>query len=97
MKFEWDRDKAESNRRRHGVGFREATTLFTSGAPYLEKYDEAHSGEEDRFSAIGVAARGLVHVTFTQPDDDVIRLVSARRATRSERRRYEAFLRGRHA
>jgi len=49
---------------KHGVSFEEASVLFTRGDDYLEIFDDAHSGEEDRFIAIGPIARGLVLVVY---------------------------------
>ncbi len=51
--FSWDPAKAESNVRKHGVSFEEASELFTSGVDYLEIFDDAHSESEERFIAIG--------------------------------------------
>ena len=66
--------------------------MFTSGDDYLEVFDEAHSVEEDRFIAIGPVARGLVLVVWTERDENVIRIISARWATRSEQRRYHSYM-----
>ena len=74
----------------------EASELFRSGVDYLEVYDEQHSEEEDRFIAIGPIKRGVVVVAFTEREDEVLRLLSARMATRGERERFEAHQRGRH-
>lgn len=72
--------------------FEEAGELFTSGHDYLEVFDAAHSDEEDRFIAIGPIARGLVLVVWTERDEDVIRIISARWAIRSERRRDHTYM-----
>jgi len=53
MRFEWDEEKAEANRKKHGVAFEEATVLFTGPADFLEIYDAEHSDDEDRFIAVG--------------------------------------------
>lgn len=79
--------------RRHGLGIDEACRLFDSGVDYLEIFDDAHSSEEDRFLAIGPVARGVVVVVYTEVHDDVIRIISARRATRRERELYLEHLR----
>ena len=84
MLFEWDSKKDEANRDKHGLSFDEATELFTSGTDFLEIYDGDHSGEEDRFIAIGPIHAGLVVVVYTEPQDDTIRIVSARKATKKE-------------
>jgi uncharacterized protein len=88
VRIEWDPRKAEENARKHGLGFKEAQQLFTSGVDYLEIFDEAHSDEEDRFIAIGPIRRGLVLVVWTERQDDTIRIISARWATRREQQLY---------
>jgi hypothetical protein len=94
VRFEWDPAKAASNLRKHGVSFEEARTLFTGGAMYAEIYDELHDGDEDRFIAIGPVRRGTITVVFVERQEDTIRILGARPATRSERALFEAFLRG---
>ena len=96
MRFEWDRAKDRSNRAKHGLSFDEATELFKSGVDYLEIYDEEHSDEEDRFIAIGHISRGVIVVAYTERDDDVLRILSARMATKKERQGYEGFKSERH-
>lgn len=84
MRFDWDPRKDEANREKHGIGFDEARTLFTSGADYLEVFDEAHSLDEDRFIAIGPIARGVVVVVWTEQPAERVRIISARPATARE-------------
>ena len=84
MQFEWDEAKELANQRKHGLSFEEARSLFESGADYLELFDDAHSDKEDRFIAIGSASRGIVVVAWADLGDDVIRIISARMATRRE-------------
>jgi uncharacterized DUF497 family protein len=62
----------------------------------LELYDQEHSGEEERFLAIGTTSLGTIIVVFTEPEDDVIRILSARQATNLVRRRLEAHWRDKH-
>ncbi|HEX5480693.1 MAG TPA: BrnT family toxin [Dehalococcoidia bacterium] len=92
---EWDAAKNQENQRKHGVSLEEASELFTSGTDYLEFYDEQHSAAEDRFIAIGPIRRGVVLVAWTERQEDVIRLISARWATRRERRAYDLRIGGR--
>lgn len=92
MDFRWDKAKALANQRKHGVSFEEAQKLFTSGADYLEIYDDAHSEHEDKFIAIGPIARGLVLVAWTEHEDDAIRIISARWATKSEMKLYQDYM-----
>ena len=84
MRFEWDPEKDRANRGRHGVSFEEACALFVSGQDYLEIYDARHSDDEDRFIAIGPICRGLVLVVWTERREDVVRIISARMASRRE-------------
>jgi uncharacterized protein len=92
VRFEWDDAKSRVNQRKHDVSFAEVCRLFESGAEYLEVYDADHSEMEERFIAIGPIERGLVVVVFTEPEEDVVRVVGARFATRSERDRFRMHL-----
>ena len=96
MRFEWDSAKEQANRVKHGVSFNDASALLASDVDYLAIYDAEHSIDEDRFIAIGPSRLGILVVVFTEVRDDVIRIVSARRATRKEEQRYEAYGRGEH-
>lgn len=69
--------------------------MFEDDADYLVTFDEAHSGDEDRFLAIGRVPTGVVTVAFAEPRDGVARIISARRATRAEAAALLAFLGGR--
>ncbi len=88
MKFEWNRSKAASNLRKHGVSFDEATTVFAD--PLAVTYsDPEHSNEEDRFLTFGLSSRGRLIVVSHADRGDNIRPISAREMTRKERRDYE--------
>ena len=93
MRFEWDPAKANENERKHGVTFHEAQQLFQSDG-YLELRDEHHSAFEERFIAIGPIERGIITTVFTERDDDIIRIISARMATKREIRLFQAFMGG---
>ena len=97
MRLEWDSRKDRTNRRKHGVSFEEAAGLFRGGEDYLEIYDEEHSVEEERFIAVGRIRRGVVVVVYVEREEDVVRILSARMATKNERRSFEAHVRGTHA
>ena len=85
MLFEWDEEKAAANLRKHKVDFRDAARVF--GDPYrMETYDAAHSDEEDRYNVIGLV-RDVLFVVYTERRENV-RIISARKATRLEKRRY---------
>lgn len=95
MRVAWDEAKNLANRRKHGISFEEAEELFTSGADYLEIFDEAHSDSEDRFIAIGPITRGLILVVWTMRDDDTGRIISARWANEREQALYRRSMDGR--
>jgi len=92
VRFEWDEEKAAGNVRKHAISFPEAIALFTSGVEYLEIFDVEHSADEERFICIGPIARGIVVVVTVDVDTDVIRIISARLATRRESQLYADFL-----
>jgi hypothetical protein len=88
LRFEWDSKKAQSNKRKHGITFEEASTIF--GDPLsITIPDPAHSIGEDRFITIGTSANGKLIVVVHTERDDVIRIISARKATSIETRQYE--------
>lgn len=91
-RFEWDAEKAARNVRKHALSFEETISLFTSGVDYLEIFDADHSDEEERFICIGPIARGIVLVVVVDVDADLIRLISARFATRREVFLYGQYL-----
>ena len=94
MNFEWDEAKELTNRQKHGLGFAEAAQLFESGGEYLEIFDVDHSESEDRFIAIGPIARGLIVVVYTEPEEDTVRIISAREATRREQSLFREYMDG---
>ena len=90
LHFEWDDRKNAQNRRKHGISFEEARTVFFDERALLIA-DPDHSEREERFILLGLssALRTLVVCHCYRREDDVIRLISARRADRQERARYE--------
>jgi uncharacterized protein len=87
--FEWDDDKAKANLKKHKVGFDEASTVF---ADHLAKIfsDNEHSADEIREIIVGHSVLNrLLLVSFTERGRDVIRIISARVATRNERKSHE--------
>ncbi len=88
LEFEWDEDKAKTNRKKHGVSFEEASSAF--GDPLaLTIPDPLHSEEEDRFITLGESHRPRLLVVVSTERGDKIRIISARVATRRERTDYE--------
>jgi len=88
MRFEWDSRKANANVRKHGVSFEEATTALRDDLA-VTGHDPDHSVEQDRFVTFGVSAQGRLLVVAHTEQGSVIRIVSARPATKSERKIYE--------
>jgi uncharacterized DUF497 family protein len=88
VRFEWDPEKERQNVAKHGVSFKEAKELFTSKVDFLEIYDPEHSEVEERFIAVGPIRRGLVLVVFTERVENMVRIISARWASKKERTLY---------
>jgi len=88
MRFEWDPEKARRNAAKHGVSFEEAATAF-GDPPSLTIYDPDHSKEEDRFILLGQIYTGRLVVVVHTDRGDNVRIISARLATRRERKAYE--------
>jgi len=89
LRFEWDPNKNLDNKRKHGVSFEEAQAVFLDENA-LMIHDPDHSEDEDRFVLLGLSVkiRLLAVCHCYRKSDVVIRIISARRATRSEQRRY---------
>jgi len=89
MEFEWDRQKDIVNRRRHGVSFSEAATVFgdplSTTAP-----DPDHSSAEERYIIVGVSDRGRLLMVAHAERGARLRIISARELTSTERAQYEA-------
>ncbi len=83
--FEWDSDKAKKNTKIHNITFDEASTDTLS----LTIYDPLHSDEEDRFILIGNSYKNNLLVVIHIERGDKIRIISARKATKKERKQYE--------
>jgi len=92
FEFEWDAEKAEANRARHGIDFAEALTVFRD--PLARIFDdEDHSGEERREIVIGHSVKRRLLVACFTVRAGRIRIISARKATRLERKDYEENVR----
>jgi len=88
MKFMWDENKAVANLSKHGISFDEAKTVFDDPL-YIDFYDPDHSYNEQRYIFIGQSQQNhLLIVSYTE-QENAIRLISAREATRKERKTYE--------
>ena len=89
LRFEWDPAKAAANLRKHGVSFEDAQTAFSDEHARLVN-DPDHSAEEERFVFLGLSSslRLLVVAHCYRSADSIIRIISARRATKAEERSY---------
>ena len=93
--FSWDAGKALRNFQKHGVPFEEAATVFGDAAA-LELEDEEHSGPERRWFRLGFSIQGRLLLVIYTPrrlknNVETIRIISARQATRKERKIYAGF------
>lgn len=91
FRVEWNPAKARDNLRKHGVAFPEAETVFADERAILPD-DPEHSAAEERFALLGMSARLriLVVIHCYRDGDHLVRLISARKATRNERAVYDA-------
>jgi len=88
VRFEWNARKAATNLRKHGVSFDEAASVFLDSLSATGD-DPDHSLDERRFVTFGISSSGRLLVVAHVHHDDVIRIVTARLATRAERKLYE--------
>ena len=88
MRFEWNARKAAANLRKHGVSFDEAASVFLDSLSATGD-DPDHSLDERRFVTFGISSSGRLLVVAHLHNDDVIRIITARHATRAERKLYE--------
>ncbi len=86
--FEWDSEKESRNIKKHGITFKEAATVFSDNLADTF-YDPDHSEKEDRYILIGLFESGNILVVAFTARNDIIRIISARKATKKERRYYE--------
>jgi uncharacterized DUF497 family protein len=90
IEFDWSSAKARANLKKHGISFKEAQSVFYD--EYARQFDnEAHSDKEGRFIMFGMSVRSRVLVVChcERSGGDIIRIISARKATRKERKFYE--------
>ena len=93
INFTWNEQKNEANQKKHGIAFEEARTVFYDINARLIRDDE-HSEDEERFIILGFSEkfRLLLVVHCYREEEEIIRIISARKASRDERRQYEEFL-----
>jgi len=92
IRFEWDEAKNRANRRKHGVSFEEAQTVFLDENA-IRFFDPDHSADEDRFLMLGISIRLRVLVVCHcfRIDDSTIRIISARKANKKEAATYRDY------
>lgn len=91
MQCEWDEKKNQANIRKHGIAFEDAVDIFNH--PMLSKVDDRADYGEERWVAIGRIHRLTGVVVYTERVDDVLRIISARKAIRKEVQHYEENIR----
>ncbi len=90
MLFEWDEHKNESNIAKHGIDFFDAALIFS--APMRVIPDTCYDYGEDRSIGFGILNNRGVVVAFTEPQEDIARVISIRKALTHEQKQYEQFL-----
>jgi len=88
MKFEWDKNKAKTNLRKHRVSFEEVETVFEDDFT-VTIIDDAHSFDEKPFVTIGESLAGRLLIVSHTFDEEKIRIITARKPTKTERKDYE--------
>jgi uncharacterized protein len=90
VKFEWNPSKAQSNLKKHGVSFEEAKSIFYDELA-IQFYDNDNSESEDRFIMLGISKElnVLTVCHCERQEGEIIRIISARKATKNERKFYE--------
>jgi len=86
MNFEWDEDKRQANLQKHGLDFRDAQLVFNDDAFVIE--DPHNDYDEVRYILQGMLEQYIVSVVFTMPDDEIIRIISMRKANKREQEGY---------
>jgi uncharacterized protein len=87
--FQWDEQKNQINQEKHGISFEEAKSVFFDDYA-IQFWDEEHSQDEERFLLLGRSSqmRILIVVHCFREDDSIIRIISARKATKNESKEY---------
>lgn len=90
IQFEWDTKKAAANLKKHGISFEEAKSIFYDEFA-VQFYDDEHSGDEDRFLMLGLSCESKILLVCHCERDagQTIRIISARKATKNERKLYK--------
>jgi len=91
--FDWDKNKAAENKKKHNITFDEAKTVFYDTNARMI-HDPEHSDDEDRFVLLGLSSslRMLIVCHCYRKNDSIIRIISARKANKQEQKQYRSFL-----
>ncbi len=89
MSYEWDEDKNDANIEKHGIDFRDAVRVFDDPNCMIRE-DTREAYFEQRFQIMGSTLSGVLVVIFTEREEDVTRIISAREATKSEKKLYRS-------
>jgi uncharacterized protein len=84
--FEWDKKKNTANVRDHGIDFLDATLIFEN--PTIEAVDDREDYGEVRYAALGLSGEMVLHVVYSRRGENVLRIISARKANRDDAERY---------
>ncbi len=87
MKFEWDENKNEANIRKRGIDFNDIPEIFHG--PMIVNFDDRIDYNEERYIGIGVLRTLVAVVVFVEKGDDIIRIISARKANKNESKTFE--------
>ena len=91
MRFDWDHRKEKANIKKHGISFAEAQDALTCGLVVVLQEDQSH--DEQRFVFLGMCQKlNVLVVVIAYPDDELTRIISARKANKAERKFYETQL-----
>lgn len=88
LNIEWDENKNQKNIKNHGISFEQAKYVFADPL-YVEFYDGKHSDDEDRYIILGKVSKVLMVIVTYRANNSIVRIVSAREATKKEVRLYE--------
>jgi uncharacterized DUF497 family protein len=86
LSFEWDKKKNAANMSHHGIDFLDAALIFEN--PTIEAVDDREDYGEVRYIALGLSGEMVLHVVYTRRDENVVRMISARKANRDDAERY---------
>ena len=86
MKFQWDENKRIRNLAKHRLDFQDAHLIFNDDSFFVQ--DNRYQYDEARFILYGILLGRVIVVVFSMPDDDVVRIISMRKATKRERKSY---------